>query len=107
MKIQKGDVLDYTNNGAATIEYQAVVPLGTKRIGIAAAKIAVGDVGSVEVVGVHQLAAESGVAFEFGDDLYWDNTNKRLSKTSAGNCYAGWCFSQKASAAVTACVKIG
>ena len=34
--------------------------------------------------------AGSGQAFAVGDAVYWDNTNKRMTKTSSGNTKIGY-----------------
>ncbi|MGE5631715.1 MAG: DUF2190 family protein [Caulobacteraceae bacterium] len=104
--IQKGDVIDYTNGGAAAIEYNEVVPL-VSRIAVAAEAIAIGATGSLRVTGVHELPAINTAAFAVGDQLYWDSAAGNLTNVSAGNILAGWCTEAKALADTTAKVKIG
>lgn len=104
--IQKGETIDYTNGGAATISYGAVVPL-TTRIGIAGEDIAVGATGSLHVEGVFECPAINTAAFAVGAALYWDATAGKLTTTSTSNTPAGWCVATKASAGTTAKVKIG
>ncbi len=103
--IQKGNSIDYSNSGAA-IAYHDVVPLGS-RIGVAQSAIASGAVGAMEVTGIWEMDAETGVAWAIGDALYWDNTGKKLTKTASANTAAGWCTEVKASAAALGKVKIG
>lgn len=102
--IQKGENIDYT--AAADIAYGAIVPMVT-RIGVALEDIAIGATGSVTVTGVFEAAAVTGTAFVVGDQLYWDDTAGKLTKTSTDNTPAGWATEAKASAAAKARVKIG
>lgn len=104
--VQKGDVIDYKNGGAAAIEYNEVVPI-VSRIGVAAEAIAIGATGGLRVTGVHELPAVNNAAFAVGDALYWDSANGNLTKTAEGNIAAGWCAEPKAEARATAMVKIG
>lgn len=102
--VQKGNNIDYT--AAADIAYGDVVPLET-RIGVALEDIAAGATGSVTVTGVFEAAAVTGTAFSVGDALYWDETQKKLTKTDTDNIPAGWATEPKASAGTAARVKIG
>lgn len=104
--IQKGETIDYANNGASEIGYNDVVPLVTK-IAIAAEKIPVGATGGLRVVGIYELPAVNDTAFVVGDQLYWDNIAGKLTKISAGNIACGWCAEPKAQAGTLARVKIG
>lgn len=103
--VNEANLIDFPNSTGADITYHQVVPI-TGRIGIAADIIPIGAVGSLSVSGAWELPAETGVAFAVGDPLYWDNTNKRLTKTASGNTPAGWCIAAKASAAAIASTKI-
>ena len=100
--IEKGDVLDYT--AAAAVKSGAAVVL-VNHIGVACGDIALGKTGAVNVSGVYELAAETGVAFAIGDDLYWDAANSRLTKTT-GTVKAGWAWAAKAADATTAQVRL-
>lgn len=102
--VQKGDTIDFT--AAADVAYNDVVSLGT-RVGVALENIPNGATGSVAVTGVFEAAAVTGSAFAVGDALYWDNTAKKLTKTTTDNIPAGWATEPKASAAAIARVKIG
>ena len=104
--IQKGDIIDYINGSGAAIAYNDVVPLVT-RVGVAAENIAVGATGSMRVTGVHEMPAVTTVAFAVGDQLYWDATAGKLTKTSTDNTPAGWCVETKAQAGTLGVVKIG
>ena len=101
--VQKGEILDFKNTGEADIEYNDVVSL-TDRVGIAKESIAVGSTGSVAVVGVYELPADTTASFVTGEVLYWDNA--KVVKT-AGDIIAGWAFTDKATAGANILVKIG
>lgn len=85
--IQPGEVLDYTASTAVTSG--SGVLMG-KRLGVALADIANGATGSVAVRGVYSLPKLSTDVVAQGDELYWDNTNKRLTTTASGNTKAGY-----------------
>jgi predicted RecA/RadA family phage recombinase len=102
--IQKGDVIDYINPGAA-IAYNDVVNL-TTRIGIAAENIAVGATGSVAVTGVYELPAINTDSFAVGDALYWDPVANNLTNIALGNVPAGWATEAKLLAGTTARVRL-
>lgn len=104
--IQKGEIIDFKNDGEKAIDYNEVVGL-VNRIGVAAESIAVGAIGSLRTVGIYELPAVNDAAFALGDDLYWDKASEKLTKTSAGNIRAGWCVEAKAQAGTFARVKIG
>lgn len=53
------------------------------------------------------LAAETGVAFSEGDQLYWDGANSRLTATAGANVFIGTAHADKASATATAAVDFG
>ncbi len=59
--------------------------------GVAASDVAGGAEGEFQVEGVFDLARETGAdtAWSVGDLIYWDNTNKRATKTSTGNKLIG------------------
>lgn len=103
--VQKGDVIDFVNAGAA-IAYNGVVNL-TTRIGVAGEAIAAGATGSVSVIGVYELPAINNAAFAVGDALYWDPVALNLTNVQAGNVPAGWATEPKLLAGTTARVKIG
>lgn len=86
---QKGETLSFTNNGEDDIASGDVVPL-PNRIAVAVTDISVGKSGSIDLEGVFELPKKSTDVVEFGDDLYWDTANKRLTLTPDANTrYAG------------------
>ncbi|MFO7153945.1 MAG: DUF2190 family protein [Caldicoprobacter oshimai] len=104
--IQKGEIIDYVNNGSADIAYGEVVPL-VSRIGVAAENIPVGAIGGVRTEGVFELPAVNDTEFNVGDQLYWDTAAGKLTKNSSGTIPAGWCVEAKATNGDVAKVKIG
>lgn len=102
--IQKGDNIDFTNNTETDISYRDVVPSGS-RIFIAGENIKVGTTGTLVTCGVYELPAASTEVFEFGESLYWDSENGRVTKT-VGDIKAGYAIIEKVQSAETAYVKI-
>jgi predicted RecA/RadA family phage recombinase len=101
--ISTGSVVPHTPTAAVTSGL--MVLLGT-RVGVAVADIAANATGSLQVVGeflVPKLSTDSGAQ---GAALYWDNTNKRLTTTAAGNTYAGWATRPFASGDASVYIKI-
>jgi predicted RecA/RadA family phage recombinase len=104
--IQKGDTLDYTNNGTAVIDYHEVIPLGNI-VGVAAQSIDIGATGSIAVVGVWEVPADTTVAFTVGQALYLDiKNNKAVKDNGDGLIPAGYAFSNKATTESTVQIKI-
>lgn len=61
--------------------------------GIAVTTNLVGEAVALRTRGIFdhtKEAAGSGQAFVPGDTIYWDNTNKRLTKTTSGNTKVGY-----------------
>lgn len=103
--VQKGDTIDYVNSTGGAIPHNNVVVL-TNRIGVSLETIAEDATGGVRVTGVFELPSVENAAFAVGDILFWDADNEVLTKTEAGNAYAGWCTEVKATAGATARVKL-
>ncbi|WP_336801800.1 DUF2190 family protein [Kaistia sp. MMO-174] len=77
--------------------------------GIAAFSALSGAGVEAKTTGVFDLTAEgaaSGQAFAVGDAVYWDNTAKRATKTSASNTKIGVATAAKASTDVVARVRL-
>ena len=71
---QKGESLDYTNNGTETIEAGDVVVM-EKHIGVAGCPIKVGETGSVHVVGVFEIPCKALTSpLKVGQDVYFKLT---------------------------------
>ena len=87
--VMSGDVLDYVAGSA--VSAGQVLLIGV-RIGVALNAIASGATGAVRMEGVFTIAKLSTDVMTQGALVYWDNTNSRMTLTSAGNTLAGYCF---------------
>ena len=87
--IQKGDIVDYTNNGATAIVYGDVV-VGKDRVFVAAEEIAVGATGGVYSGGVFEFTTSDATAIEYGQKLYFDAADKVVTATSTSNVAIGY-----------------
>lgn len=101
--IQPGKTIAHTP--AAARASGAVTLIGT-RIGVAVADVAISTEGLFSVEGVYTIAKLSTDVVAQGALLYWDNTNLRLTLTSAGNTLAGYAFAAAGSGATTVQIKI-
>ena len=102
--VRDGKTLTYSNTSTA-IASGDVVLMGNS-VGVAIAAIAATTgVGAVQIEGVWTLAAAAG-AWVQGDNLYWDNSAMKFTKTASGNTLAGIAADTKASAATTGNVKL-
>jgi predicted RecA/RadA family phage recombinase len=57
--------------------------------GVAVGDVANGAQGEFRTTGVYSLAKETGAAWAVGDLIYWDNTEKRCTKTATSNKLIG------------------
>jgi len=81
------------------------VQVGSGLFGVAAATYASGATGVIVREGIFTgLAKTSGTgeAFAVGDRLFWDNSTKKLTKTSTGNIQVGICLETVATGVTTA-----
>ncbi|EFV78958.1 hypothetical protein HMPREF1013_00842 [Bacillus sp. 2_A_57_CT2] len=102
--VQRGESIDFVNNGAVDIKANDIVSLNT-RIGVAGCDIPVGATGSVHVFGVFDAPALTTEAFTIGQAVYWKDT--ALTGTATDAVPAGWVVEAKATAKSTARIKIG
>jgi predicted RecA/RadA family phage recombinase len=102
--VQKGDAIDIT--AGANIAAGEIVIIGGTLIGVAERAIANGDVGSVSVEGVYDVAKEAALAISLGDIVYFVAANNNVNKTSAGNTKFGMCVAAALAADTTVKVKI-
>lgn len=100
---QRGESIDFTNSGAATIHYGDVVSLGT-RIGVAGCDIPVGSVGSLHVTGVF-IMPKADTEMSVGAAVFWDADASNIA--AAGTIPAGWVIEPAAAADTSVKVKIG
>lgn len=75
-----GHKINYSNATGSAIASSDVVFIGTLP-GVAETDIADGDVGVVEVCGVHLLKKNTGFTVAQGDKLYWNVSSKYVTKT--------------------------
>jgi predicted RecA/RadA family phage recombinase len=99
--ITEGNVVDYVSGSAVTNGQVLIV--GTK-IGVALAALAAAGTVSVQIAGVFNIAKLSTDNITQGANVYWDNTNSRMTLTSAGNTLAGVAYA--AAAAATTSVQV-
>ena len=85
--VMSGDVIDYVAGSA--ISSGQVLLIGA-RVGVALAAIANGATGAVRMQGIFTIAKLTTDVVTQGALLYWDNTNNRMTLTSAGNTLAGY-----------------
>lgn len=102
--VSEGDVLDFTNAGAA-IASGAVVAMG-KRIGIAVADIPTGSTGSVSVTGVWNVAKAPADDIQLGEPLYWDPANNRVTEVAGALNLAGYAAAPAGNGVATVRIKI-
>lgn len=97
--ISQGLTIDHTPaaarlSGAGTL-------IGTK-VGVAINDVAISTQGVFSIDGVYELPKLTTDVVTQGAALYWDNTNLRLTLTSAGNTYAGYAFAAAGNGVLTA-----
>lgn len=85
--VQRGETL--TIPAPAAVLSGGVVVAGSI-IGVANGDAASGAPVDVDVVGVFTLPKVSALAIAVGDVVYWDNTNKVVTKTATGNSKLGY-----------------
>ncbi len=87
-----GEVIKYTNAGAALVSGQAflVGAVGTGRIGIALAAIGTGASGSVQMQGIFEVTKATTDVVAVGAPLYWDDTAKNFTVTNTSDTLAGY-----------------
>ena len=86
--VQKGETL--TLNAPYAVSSGGGALVGSI-FGVAATDYASGAEGEFQVQGVFDLTRETGgsTAWSSGDLIYWDNTNKRATKTATSNKLIG------------------
>ena len=89
-------------SGAGTL----IGSVGNGMIGVAVNDVAANTEGVFAVQGVHTLPKLSTDVVAQGALLYWDNTNLRLTLTSAGNTVAGRAFAAAGNGVATVPCKI-
>lgn len=104
--LAEGEVLLFVNDaeGATAIASGDVVVVG-KVAGVALVDIAADAEGSVQIEGVFQVAKTTSLAISQGDELFWNTSTKKVTKT-ATDFPIGIAYEGAASAATTCYVKL-
>lgn len=103
---QRGETLDYKNNGATAIEANTITPLGN-RLGVIGAPIAAGETGALIVSGVFEMPKVEATEITAGADLYWDATNGCVTPTKGTlTVVAGYAAQAAAAADAVVLVKL-
>lgn len=84
---QRGETLDYTSE--EDVSPGGLVSFGT-RIGVAAAGIAAGETGTVQMEGVFSLTKAEGEAISLGAAVYYDQAADVITATAEGNVPTGY-----------------
>ena len=84
---QRGETLYYTSG--EDVPPGGLVSLGT-RTGVAAAGIAAGETGAVQVEGVFKLAKAEGEAIPLGAAVFYDAAADAVTATAEKNIPAGY-----------------
>lgn len=87
--VQHGEVIELV--AAAAVASGAGVLVGT-RLAVAETSAAIGESFAAKVLGVVTLPKLAADVVAQGAQLYWDDANKRLTTTAAGNTLAGFAF---------------
>lgn len=93
--IQEGNGLN-VKPAAAVNSGQAA--LYGKMLGIHATSAAQDEESVAMFKGVYSVPKVGATAMTLGDELYWDNAAKNLTKTTAGNTLVGYCAKDAAAA---------
>lgn len=93
--------LKCTHNAATTVDTCYLIN-GRVLLAMTSAAISVANIFMYK--GLIEYKSETGVAWTTGDKLYWDDTNKQFTKTSAGNTLCAIAAEDKASAAAVGLV---
>jgi len=103
--VQKGETLTLTAPYAVSSGGGALIG---SIFGVASNDYANGDEGEFQVAGVFDLVRETGASTGWtqGALLYWDNTNKRITKTATGNKLIGVAVRAAADGDATARVRL-
>lgn len=84
---QRGESLDYTNDGTSVIEANTIIAVGS-RIGVAGTSINPKETGSLHVTGVYEIAKTGSAEIAQGTAVYFDGTG--ITATAGSNTPAGY-----------------
>lgn len=105
--LQHGDTLDLTAPSGGVVSGSPVLIGG--QLVVPCVSAAEGAVFAAKTTGVFQFVAEgagSGQAWAEGETVYWDDANKRFTKTASGNTKRGHAVAAKLTADVVGSVKL-
>ena len=103
--VAEGLTMPYINASGVAIAAGDVVAF-TDMIGVATATIPDGTTGTLAVSGVWILPKNNALAVTQGDQLYWDETDGNINKTSAGNIPCGIAYTHELAATATVQVNL-
>lgn len=91
--VQRGEILDYTNQTGKTIEAGEVVVFGN-RIAVAGTTILEGETGTLHMTGVYRVPKKASEAIEAGADVYYTDAGFSavaavMAAATAGRAKAG------------------
>ena len=101
-----GEVIEYTNSGASTIEHGEIVAIGSIGVGVVAAPIKAGETGRVHVVGIWEFPKTTSLSISYGDALYFSTSTNKVTKTNT-DVPCGFAIAAAASDAETVMVRLG
>ena len=105
--VSEGHTLTLTAPAGGVTSGTALL-IGTNIFGVPVTDAVAGDTFALKVGGVFDnQPKDTAAAWAEGDLLYWDNTNKKFTKTSAGNTKVGVAVAAALQADTVGSVKIG
>jgi len=102
---ERGESIDFLNDGNDIIQALDVVPVGADRIGVAGCPILPDAVGSLHVMGVFSLPKAQADVFAVGAAVKYDAAAGTVS--AANGIPAGWVVKAAKAGETTVDVKIG
>ena len=85
---QRGETIDYVNNGTETIEANTIIVLGS-RIGVAGTDILPSEKGTLHVTGIFAMPKGSG-EIAAGADVYYSEEKGEITASAESNTKAGF-----------------
>lgn len=102
---QRGEALDYKNDTSSVIEANTVIA-GANLIGVVGTDINPGEVGSLHVAGVFEMQKVADDAISFGELVYYDASEGKITKTATSNVAAGYAASVAGATTTSVLVKL-
>lgn len=99
--VASGDSYDLAVPYAAGVASGDGMLVGTFLFGVAQSAGAQSTIVAVDLTGIFDLAKEPSLVVAAGDKIWWDNTNRRCTKTAAGNVPVGIAMQAEAGATTT------